>query len=288
MFYYKVPDEQKKFIDRKYQPQLREISRQHTEALNDITGNGKSKLSGGLIVVAIILAGLIAFLEMGRASILDLFDVKDYIEWDMKIMVIIDTPLLIAAYLIAFSINPGKKKLTKKLNVKIEEENEKARKKREAVLAMASKEYEEYKLGYETEFRRKSLQYVGSPMIATVVDWAEPAVIKPINDSDRRPHIKNVQEEISLTVYYNKITVADQLFDFKIQCCKNLNSVSEISSVANAIATELQTRLIMDIPNDISGTVPNVFYKLDYTSLYTKINIIYEAPNGSYAAPASF
>ena len=203
-------------------------------------------------------------------------------------MVIIDTPLLIAAYLIAFSINPGKKKLTKKLNVKIEEENEKARKKREAVLAMASKEYEEYKLGYETEFRRKSLQYVGSPMIATVVDWAEPVVIKQINDSDRRPHIKNVQEEISLTVYYNKITVADQLFDFKIQCCKNLNSVSEISSVANAIATELQTRLIMDIPNDISGTVPNVFYKLDYTSLYTKINIIYEAPNGSYVAPASF
>ena len=155
-----------------------------------------------------------------------------------------------------------------------------------------TKDYEQryinYLTSFENEAKRLSVQYAESSVAKEVVEWMTNGFSAAIDAMDRRPHIKIITVPFVFNVYREKITCNIGVYDFEIHRCAFLNSMLEQAALARALATEMQIKLSMKYPKDISGGDVQIKIEYSYPKDSAAVTLRYQSINGEYQGTKSW
>ena len=154
----------------------------------------------------------------------------------------------------------------------------------------------DYKTQFETEARKMSVRYNGSPLTAEVINRLTGSFSEAIDAADRSSRSeKKIEISFPFSVYPDKITREPRIYmdqdtyDFRTNRCENLTSPLQQTAIAMAIASSVQRNIAEKYPKDVSGTdvTLNIFYTYGESESkrgdgYVTATIVYTAPNSSY------
>lgn len=177
-----------------------------------------------------------------------------------------------------------------KIEAKLKAEEETARCKETVAKLQAQAKSNEaaYRLEFEQEVKRQSIEYAESALATEVIQWMTTGLAKSIDAADRRSYINKIVVPFDFYVYTDKITCNLGTYDFQLHRCANLPNALEQAALAQAIASAIQLNITMKYPKDASGTD----FVLDISCSYVHdentgrdvvgAKICYTAPNGNY------
>lgn len=148
----------------------------------------------------------------------------------------------------------------------------------------AQEEYAKYSMDFEREAQNQSVKFADSELAKEVIEWMTTGFSNTIKSADRREHINSISVPFEFKVFKDKITCAQGAYDFNIKRCSYLESPVEQAALARALAAAIQLNIVMDFPEDPSGTAINVSLSYVYTHDSANATLHYKAPNGYYQA----
>ena len=168
-----------------------------------------------------------------------------------------------------------------------------------AVRREAAEESEAYRIAFEEEARQMSLRFAESELVDQVVDWALQLIAPVIDSANRASHIEQVDIAATFAVGTNAIAFsavestpgnlngtnfACSVFDFEKNRCRNLTSPVEQAALAHVLGSKMQITLMLQYPQDPSGSVPSVSVSDLYELNAANASIRYHAANLNYQA----
>lgn len=145
-------------------------------------------------------------------------------------------------------------------------------------------QYNLYFAAFEKEAQRQSVRYADSNLAQEIIKWITDGFCDTINAADRRTHIEKINVPFMFNIFQHKITCNLGTYDFEIKRCRNLQNPLEQTAIARAIASSIQTNIIMKYPKDESGTDISISLVYSYYDDHVTATITYIAPNGNYQA----
>ena len=142
---------------------------------------------------------------------------------------------------------------------------------------------ENYQRLFDKQVQYQSLKLSKSASVKSIADWMTAGFARMIDSADRRIYVEQIEIPYSFKVYAHKIECPSGTFDFVKERKKNLNGPVEQAALAVAVASAIQTNIVMQYPHDKSGTniVVNISpYSSDYGA--AMIRMTYSAPNGNF------
>lgn len=200
-------------------------------------------------------------------------------------------------------VNNMRRKYVRAQLTALENEMEEGKKKLSAdigaVRREAAEESEAYRLAFEEEARQMSLRFAESELADQVVDWAMQLIAPVIDSANRASHIEQVDIAATFAVGTNAIAFsavestpgnlngtnfACSVFDFEKNRCRNLTSPVEQAALAHVLGSKMQITLMLQYPQDPSGSVPSVNVSDLYELNAANASIRYHAANLNYQA----
>ena len=169
-----------------------------------------------------------------------------------------------------------------------------------AVRREAAEESEAYRIAFEEEARKMSLRFAESETVDTVVEWAMKELIRKIDSVDRASHYEQIEILSELTVCTDRIRLdvwtknekhsssVGSVFSFEENRCRPLNSALERAALAHVLSSKLQVALMLQYPQDPSGSVPDMAVSERYQKEDAIACVTYRAANLNYKAEKSW
>ena len=140
-----------------------------------------------------------------------------------------------------------------------------------------------YQNRFDTQVQSQVLKLSDSETVRSIADWMTPGFSRMIDAADRSNYIEQIKVPYSFKVYPNRIESPAGVFDFMKERKQTLNGPIEQTALAIALASAIQTNIVMKYPQDTSGTnaVVDVSpYNSEYGS--AMVRMTYSAPNGNF------
>ncbi|HAB88132.1 MAG TPA: hypothetical protein DCE60_03835 [Coprococcus sp.] len=150
-----------------------------------------------------------------------------------------------------------------------------------------------YRESFENEAQKLSLEFYKNPITEEIINKMKGDVGRKISHADRRSYVEKISVYIYCSVYKNKVEWGYEQdvrnYNFITNRCAVLKKPIEQAALARALARKLENFIKQEYCVDISGTRSvtegKVTEMLIYESgvcEYSRIWIMYEAPNGYY------
>ena len=175
-------------------------------------------------------------------------------------------------------------KATETASANVCEESKRCNDAIELLTKRAQQDCEEYAKNFEQSVQEKSVHFVKGSLVQMIAEQMASIFSKYVDTADRRKHIPNINIPFSFQVFRNKITFPLGTFDFEIERCRALGDCAEQAALSMAIASSVQTDIVMKYPQDKSGTDIDVSIRYTYGGEYgpATATITYSAPNGNF------
>ena len=175
-------------------------------------------------------------------------------------------------------------KATEMASVNVREESKRCNDAIELLTRRGQRDCEEYAENFEQSVREKSVHFIKGSLVQMIAEQMTSIFSKHIDAADRRKHVPNINIPFSFQVFRDKITSPLGTFDFEIERCRALSDCAEQAALSMAIASSVQTNIVMKYPHDKSGTDIVVSIQYTYGEEYgpATATITYSAPNGNF------
>lgn len=257
--------------------------------------NKRNALGGFLItwvLVAVVFGGILEPLEIDKIIGDDMYVPVMIVFW------------IVGTIVIGLLLNRAKRKLIARKIAALEKKMDALRQKQNdryaAVRREAAEESKAYRLAFEEEARKLSLRFAESETADTVVEWAIKDISRMIDSADRAGHYEQVEILSELTVCTDRIRLdiwtkngkhsssVGSVFSFEENRCRPLNKALEQAALAHVLGSKLQVALMMQYPQDPSGSVPAVTSGERYQKNDAIACVTYRAANLNYKAEKSW
>ena len=158
-----------------------------------------------------------------------------------------------------------------------------------AIQDRTQKAIEDQKASHERDRREESVKYASSAVSKEIIEKLLDGFKKTIESSDRRSHVRRIVIPLHFCVYDDKVDTPYGLYDFKIERVAKLSGEEARVALANAIAQNVQTEILMSYPADLSGgEVAPMEINIEYKSNSVAASMIYSADNANFVPERSF
>lgn len=192
-------------------------------------------------------------------------------------------------YILAKMIEKKVNRKRKAVQAKVDIEKASNEKKKEEIREKINEAYQNYKVGFERDAKKKSIQYAESTQVDAVVARMMSDIEEIVKKADRGSYIERIVIPIFVWVFQKEIeysSVDDKKHNkiiFEINRLNDLSECVEQAAMARTIASKIQLKLLESFPQDISGTVPTTpTIRYDYGESCAIAEVTYIAPNGNF------
>ena len=209
-----------------------------------------------------------------------------------------------ASYLAKVNIEGNKDRITS-IREGLAEDLEDLAKQRDAALEQHAQERDkqivDYKNTFEANARAQSAKFALSPITQEISSQLVKNFKNQIDSFDRSPHVPKIVVPFRFSVYSDGVTSPTYSYDFERKRVENLVDLSQQCALANAIASNIRSEIVMAFPEDPAGCAidpleiafeykPTRKGKTDISKLrrYVEASMTYSAINGNYVAPRAF
>jgi hypothetical protein len=179
--------------------------------------------------------------------------------------------------------------LNKQISVVMEQKSAEIEQMRQKIISRAKPMIQEiktdishYENGFTQKVQQMSVDLANSALAQEVVDWLTSGFLRTIQAFNRAPHVEQITVPFDFQVYKDRIFCNIGTYSFEEHRCAKLRDAVSQAALAKAIANQIQINIVMQYPQDQSGTKYKIDIDCQYPGAFSGVSLKYSALNGHY------